>query len=61
MKNFLTLTILLCLLTATSFAVIKDSVAEQRWQVDQLSPKTLQNFTRNITPPKKLSANVTPM
>ena len=45
MKNFLaTLTILLCMMTATAFAASSDSVDEQRRQVDQLSEKTLDKL-----------------
>ena len=45
MKRFLaTLTILLCMMTATAFSASKDSAAEQRWQVDQLSAKTLDKL-----------------
>mgnify|MGYP002623891978 CR=1 FL=1 len=44
MKKFLALTILFCMLTATAFAASKDSAAEQRWEVDQLSAKTLQKL-----------------
>ena len=40
-KFFAALTILLCLLTATAFAASKDSAAEQRKQIDELSDKTL--------------------
>ena len=42
-KFFVALAILLCM-TATVFAASKDSVAEQRWQVDQLSAKTLEKL-----------------
>ena len=45
MKKFFTaLTLLLFMLTTTAFAASKDSAAEQRWQVDQLSAKTLQKL-----------------
>ena len=45
MKKFFTaLTLLLCMLTTTAFAASEDSAAEQRWQVDQLSAKTLQKL-----------------
>ena len=44
MKKFLAaLAILLCM-TATAFAASNDSAAEQRWQVDQLSAKTLEKL-----------------
>ena len=44
MKKFLAaLAILLCM-TATALAASNDSVAEQRWQVDQLSAKTLEKL-----------------
>ena len=42
MKKFLALTVLLCMFAATAFAA--DSKAEQRWEVDQLSAKTLQKL-----------------
>ena len=45
MKKFLALTLLLCMfISTTAFAASKDSKAEQRWQVDQLSAKTLQKL-----------------
>lgn len=45
MKKFLvTLTVLMCLLTATTAFAAKDSAAEQRWQIDQLSAKTLDKL-----------------
>ena len=43
-KIFTALTLLLCMLTTTAFAASKDSAAEQRWQIDQLSAKTLQKL-----------------
>ena len=43
-KFFAALTILLCMMTATAFASSKDSAAEQRWQIDQLSAKTLEKL-----------------
>ena len=42
MKKFLALTLLLCMFTVTAFAA--DSKAEKRWEVDQLSAKTLQKL-----------------
>ena len=45
MKKFFTLaTILFCMLTTTAFASSKDTATEQRWQVDQLSAKTLEKL-----------------
>ncbi|MBR4903904.1 MAG: hypothetical protein IKZ53_04470 [Selenomonadaceae bacterium] len=44
MKKFFALTLLLCMFTVTAFASSKDSVTEQRWQVDQLSAKTLEKL-----------------
>ncbi|MBR4151646.1 MAG: hypothetical protein IKT98_01655 [Selenomonadaceae bacterium] len=46
MKRFLTLaTVFLCMLMmTTAFASRKDSASEQRWQVDQLSAKTLEKL-----------------
>ena len=45
MKKFwATLTILLCMFTTTVHAASKDSVAEQRWQIDQLSAQTLDKL-----------------
>ena len=46
MKRFFVLaTLLLCMLTAiTTFAASKDSVVEQRKQVDQLSAKVLEKL-----------------
>ena len=42
MKKFIAaLTVLVCLLTAST---AKDSAAEQRWQIDQLSAKTLDKL-----------------
>ena len=35
---------MLCLFATTAFAASKDSAAEQRWQVDQLSAKTLERL-----------------
>ena len=44
-KIFAMLTVLLCLLTATTaLAASKNSVAEQRKQIDQLSAKTLEKL-----------------
>ena len=45
MKKFFTaLALLLCMLTTTALAASKDSVAEKRWEVDQLSVKALQKL-----------------
>ena len=44
MKKFLALTLLSCLFATTAFAASKDSAAEQRWQIDQLSAKTLDKL-----------------
>lgn len=45
MKKFFALTaFLLCMMTAAAFASSKDSAAEQRWQVNQLSAKTLDKL-----------------
>lgn len=44
-KIFALATLLLCMFTAVpALASNKDSVAEQRWQVDQLSAKTLEKL-----------------
>ena len=45
MKKFIAaLTVLMCLLTASTAFAAKDSAAEQRWQIDQLSAKTLDKL-----------------
>ena len=45
MKKFIAaLTVLVCLLTASTAFAAKDSAAEQRWQIDQLSAKTLDKL-----------------
>ena len=44
MKKFFALTVLLCLLTATTAFAASGSVAEQRRQVDELSAKTLSKL-----------------
>lgn len=43
-KFFAALTVLMCLLTASTAIAAKDSAAEQRWQIDQLSAKTLDKL-----------------
>lgn len=55
MKKFLaTLTVLLCMFTMTTAFAARNSVVEQRWEVEQLSAKTLEKLYKRYPDAKQV-------